>query len=44
LEWKMLFYFIENCNSYGNVVSFIAHWYILWSFGLVFSRFGTLHH
>jgi hypothetical protein len=36
LEWKILVYFNTIWNIYSHLVLFMAVWYCLWSFGIIF--------
>jgi 1-acyl-sn-glycerol-3-phosphate acyltransferase len=42
LQWKMLVFLVPFCPVHGQMVYFMAIWYIFWSLGTYFSRFGML--
>jgi hypothetical protein len=45
LEWKMLVYFYDH-QEYLTAIWYVYLmdiWYILWSFGIYFSRFGMFY-
>jgi phosphatidylglycerophosphate synthase len=43
MQWKMLVLKVPFCLLYGQMVNCLAIWYILWSFGIFFPRFGMLY-
>jgi hypothetical protein len=43
LQWKVLHITCPLGPFYGYLVYFVATWYILWLFGISFSRFGMLY-
>jgi hypothetical protein len=43
VQWKMSVYFMTLGSFYDYWVYFVAIRYFLWTFGILFSRFGMLH-
>jgi hypothetical protein len=43
LDWKMLIYFMVIGDIYGHLGYFMTIWYILCSFGTLFSGFGIMY-